>query len=103
MKEENIVRYTSKNLPKGKTDWSKVRNMSDAEIEKAAQSDSDNPLWTDEMFEAAVLQIPNKKIPIHIYLDKEVVTWFKSRGKGYQTRINSVLKTYVSKHISKHL
>ncbi|OJW53440.1 MAG: hypothetical protein BGO67_01710 [Alphaproteobacteria bacterium 41-28] len=102
MKDKNIVRYTRHNLPKGNTDWAKVKNMSDAEIEAAAQSDPDNPIWTDEMFASAVLHMPHKKVPVHMYLDQEIVTWFKSKGKGYQTRINAVLKSYIAKHLHKH-
>jgi uncharacterized protein (DUF4415 family) len=28
-------------------------------------------------------------------MDREVIEWFKGHGKGYQTRINAVLKAYV--------
>lgn len=102
MKDKNIVRYTRHSLPKGKTDWARVKKLSDEEIEKAAQSDPNNPIWTDEMFALARLHEPHTKVPVHMYLDEEIVTWFKSEGKGYQTRINSVLKSYVLKHLHKH-
>ena len=28
-------------------------------------------------------------------IDADVLEWFKARGKGYQTRMNAVLKAYV--------
>jgi len=28
-------------------------------------------------------------------LDEDIVKWFKARGRGYQTRINAVLRAYV--------
>lgn len=28
-------------------------------------------------------------------VDPDVLDWFKSTGKGYQTRINAVLRSYV--------
>jgi uncharacterized protein (DUF4415 family) len=103
MKDKNIVRYSRHTLPKGKTDWKKVQSLSEEEIEADAQSDSDNPAWTKEMFESATLRMPQKKVSVHMYLDQDVVHWFKLRGRGYQTRINSVLKSYVHKHTDKHL
>lgn len=96
MKDKDIVRYTRETLPKGKTDWDKITHITDEEIE--AQADSESPRWTKKMLNAAVLNFPQKKIVVHMYLDQDVIEWFKSKGKGYQTRINSVLKSYVHKH-----
>ena len=35
------------------------------------------------------------KVPVSIRLNPEVVAYFKSQGKGWQTRINEVLAEYV--------
>ena len=44
MSEENIVRYTRENLPKDtRTDWARLRAMTEEEIEANALSDPDNP------------------------------------------------------------
>jgi uncharacterized protein (DUF4415 family) len=32
------------------------------------------------------------KIPLSIKIDADVLAWFKAKGKGYQTRINKVLR-----------
>ena len=32
------------------------------------------------------------KVPLSIKIDADVLAWFKSKGKGYQTRINSALR-----------
>jgi uncharacterized protein (DUF4415 family) len=32
------------------------------------------------------------KQPISMRLDADVVPWLKKRGKGYQTRVNSILR-----------
>ena len=40
---------------------------------------------------------PIKK-PYSLRLDEDVVAWFKSRGDGYQTRINAALRDYVQRH-----
>ncbi len=33
-----------------------------------------------------------KKTEIHMRIDSDVLEWFKSQGKGYQTRINETLR-----------
>ncbi|ULJ72771.1 BrnA antitoxin family protein [Rhizobium gallicum] len=35
---------------------------------------------------------PTAKKPLSIWLDQEVVDFFQASGKGYQTRINAVLR-----------
>ena len=35
-----------------------------------------------------------EKVAVGIKLDNDVLGWFKSQGKGYQTRINSILRRY---------
>ena len=35
------------------------------------------------------------KRPVTIRLDADVVEWFQRFGRGYQTRINSVLRAYM--------
>jgi uncharacterized protein (DUF4415 family) len=32
------------------------------------------------------------KVPLSIKIDADVLAWYKSKGKGYQTRINKVLR-----------
>ncbi len=103
MKDKNIAHYTRKTLPEGKTDLAKLKNLSEEEIEKAARADSENPRWTKKMLNSAVLKKKKKKIPIHMYVDEDVLAWFKLNGKGYQTRIHSVLKSYVHEHTQKNL
>jgi len=43
------------------------------------------------------LQLP-KKVPITIRCDDDIIDWFKARGKGYQTKMNMVLRAYVESH-----
>lgn len=44
------------------------------------------------------LDVPRRKSPVTIRLDTDVVEWFRDQGKGYQTRINAVLRAYVNAH-----
>jgi len=54
---------------------------------------------TPEMFAKAVvrqgLKPVRRKAQITLRLDSDVIGWFKSGGRGYQTRINALLRTYV--------
>jgi uncharacterized protein (DUF4415 family) len=46
----------------------------------------------DELLKAKI------KVVTTIRLDHDVVEWFRSMGKGYQTKINAVLKAYKAVH-----
>ena len=72
------------------TDWERLDQMTDDEIDT-----SDIPPLDETWFESAELRLPKPKQTITIRLDEEIVNWFKQEGKGYQTRINAVLKMYV--------
>ncbi len=41
-----------------------------------------------------------RKIPVSIRLSPEVIDYFKSEGKGWQTRIDKILHEYVKSHQS---
>jgi uncharacterized protein (DUF4415 family) len=36
-----------------------------------------------------------RKAAVSLRLDADVLDWFKTRGAGYQTRINAVLRAYM--------
>ncbi len=67
--------------------------MDDREIDYSDIPETDEDFW-----KKAKLVVPEKKSRISIRLDNEVLEWFKSQGKGYQTRINTVLKSYMNAH-----
>ena len=72
------------------TNWERVDALTDDEIDT-----SDIPPLDEDFFANAELVMPEPKQVITIRVDKDVVEWFKSQGKGYQTRINAVLRMYV--------
>lgn len=73
-----------------KSDLKRLDAMSDQDIDY-----SDIPEMGDDFFETAEINVPDNKISTHIRFDPEVVEYFKAGGKGYQTRINAVLRAYV--------
>ena len=63
---------------------------------------SDSPELTPELFAKAVvrrgLKPVSRKSQLTLRLDSDVLTWFKSQGRGYQTRINTLLRAYMDAH-----
>jgi len=94
MKEENIVRFSVEELKGGDSDWDRVKALTDEEIDTAIASDPDAaPALDEEWFRNAVIGIP-AKVAMSIRVDDDVTEWFRSQGKGWQTRMNAVLRAY---------
>jgi len=51
-------------------------------------------LGTD-FWKSARVVMPSGKTSVHLRLDRDVVEWFRARGKGHLTRMNAVLRAYV--------
>jgi len=65
---------------------------------------SDVPEITPEMFAKAVVQRglkPHVKTQLTLRLDSDVLDWFKREGRGYQTRINALLRAYMDEHLTR--
>ena len=95
MSEERIVRSTLGDRRQGKTDWARIDAMTEEEIDAAARADPDNLPLDAEFFRHAKIITPPPKKAIHLRIDSDVLGWFKSQGKGYQTRMNAVLRAYM--------
>lgn len=78
---------------KSGTDWPRIRQMKDEDIDY-----TDVPPVDRAVFHKMVIRIPEKKSALSIRLDPGVIAWFRKQGKGYQTRINAVLRSYVEAH-----
>ena len=78
------------------SDWDAARAMPQADIERLADEEEGSlPAgWED----AVEIGIPIRKQAVHIRLDADVLAWFRDRGPGYQTRINTVLRSFVQHH-----
>jgi uncharacterized protein (DUF4415 family) len=97
MTEERITIVSRKRLVKMKdlTDWARLDSMTEEEIERNALEDPDNPPWTEEDWKNARVVWPQGKAPVTLRLDRDIIAWFKHHGRGYQTRINAVLRGFV--------
>ncbi|RVU15148.1 BrnA antitoxin family protein [Methylobacterium oryzihabitans] len=79
----------------GRTDWAALKAMSDDEIDRIAAEDEDNPPSDDDHWADAAIGLPPGKTSIHASFDRDVVEFFKHGGRGYQTRMNAVLRRYM--------
>jgi uncharacterized protein (DUF4415 family) len=61
------------------------------------------PELTPEMFVKAVvkqgLKDKENKMQLTIRVDRDDLAWFKAQGRGYQTRINSLLRAYMEANV----
>jgi uncharacterized protein (DUF4415 family) len=96
-KSENIVSYTAEEVEamgsrgEGRTNW----NMSHDEAMRRRHADPDAPQPYPGWEETVSLEPPSlPKEQITLRLDRDVLEWFRARGRGYQTRINAVLRAY---------
>jgi uncharacterized protein (DUF4415 family) len=92
---------TNSNPAKGRTDWKRLDRLTDADVERMAATDSDNPATTEKDWTQAVIGLPPLKTPVNAKFDIDVVNWFKAQGRGYQTRMNAVLRQYMRAHDDK--
>jgi uncharacterized protein (DUF4415 family) len=83
----------SKAQAKGKTNFARLRQMRDKDIDY-----SDIPKLAKSFWKSATLTMPEPKDRLTIRVDHDVVEWLKKRGSGYQTRINAILRSYMAAH-----
>jgi uncharacterized protein (DUF4415 family) len=69
--------------------------MTDEQVHAAIIEDPDAKP-TDEIFwEEARVVMPRRKETVTIRLDADLLEWFR-RERGYQTRINAILRAYMN-------
>jgi uncharacterized protein (DUF4415 family) len=82
---------------KSQTEWARLEALDDDDIDL-----SDSPEIAPELFAKAVvrrgLRPVTRKSQLTLRLDSDVLTWFKGQGRGYQTRINALLRAYMDAH-----
>ena len=70
-----------------KSDLARFNRMKDSQIDY-----SDIPPLGDEFFKKATVVWPPAKKQLTIRLDTDVLDWLRANGRGYQTRINRILR-----------
>jgi uncharacterized protein (DUF4415 family) len=92
----NITQTSLGQGGKGQTNWTRVDALTDEDLAQAIAQDPDtfepDPAWLQR---AMVLRPGQPKMRITAYFDRDVVEWFRAQGRGYQTRMNAVLRAYM--------
>ncbi len=98
MKKRSITKKSEAD----QTDWKRIDAMKDEDIDF-----SDIPEITPQMVARAVLRRNFKPLPrkkqLTLRVDGDVVDWYKKQGRGYQTRINTLLRAYMEEHAKRDM
>jgi uncharacterized protein (DUF4415 family) len=91
-----IKRATSGKTSKNEraTDWNRLRRMNAAAIRKGIASDPDVHPTDAKFWQGAEVVLPRCKKVVTMRLDADLLEWFR-RQRGYQTRINAILRAYM--------
>ena len=81
-----------------KSDLARLDRMKDSDIDY-----SDIPPLGDEFFKKATIAWPPPKNQLTIRLDADVLKWLKSNGRGYQTRINHILRAAMESQLPRRV
>jgi len=98
-KSERTVRMTleeARNLP-DMTDYARLDAMTDEDIAKAVADDPDacpvDADWSD-----ASLVVPPQMRDSVLFVDDDVLAWFRSASDDYRNRMKAVLRAYMEAH-----
>ncbi len=83
---------------RGRADIELLRTASEARI--AATSPPELKDLPPDFWDDAVVK-PAPKRAISLRIDQDVLDWFRGGGPRYQTRMNAVLRSYMSRMLGK--
>ena len=95
-----IVSYTDEALAamqargESRTDWARAAATTQEELEASIAADPDEAGMEIDWDSASVV-MPQPKSVLNMRVDQDVLAYFKQSGRGYQTRINAVLRAFV--------
>jgi uncharacterized protein (DUF4415 family) len=83
---------------KSESNLQHLKALKDSEI----VADDDAPAWSPEMSARAIvkrgLDTPRTKKLLSLRVDSDVVEWFRAEGRGYESRMNALLRAYMEAH-----
>jgi uncharacterized protein (DUF4415 family) len=84
-------------LKKSGSDWERLTSMAYDAVDT-----SEIPEISPDQFARAVVRRGLKpsatKVQLTIRIDRDVLEWYRKKGRGYQTRINKLLRAYMEAH-----
>lgn len=99
-RKTHIKKFTAEELNgkikrgESRSDWAKAEALTHDEIESAVLSDPDDE-GLDVDWNQVTVDLPHPKEVLNMRIDKDVLDFFRKSGRGYQTRINAILRGYV--------
>ena len=97
MNEERIIRRKPGDKYVDRTDWARLKAMTEEEIEAAAWSDPDNlPMDVDapEFWERSALFYAPRGL-VRLNIDPDLLDWFRGRGGDFRAQIGAILQAYM--------
>lgn len=89
-----MTKLISNKPSRGRANFARLRRVSETEIARSSPPElADLP---DDFWDSAVLVLPGPKRAISLRVDQDVLDWFRNSGPRYQSRMNAVLRTYMS-------
>ena len=86
--------YATERPLRGRADLGRLRKTDEVEI--SASSPPELADLPDDFWDGARVVTPSPKEPISIRVNRDVLEWFRSQGPRYQTRMNAVLRSYMT-------
>ena len=80
-----------------RTEWSALRRRTPGAIRKGIAADPDAQATDAAFWKSAQVVLPTPKEVVTMRLDADLLRWFR-RERGYQTRINAILRAYMQAH-----
>ena len=80
------------------SDMEKIKKMKDEDIDV---QDPDALELDDSFFDKVAIELPKPKKVISLRVEPYVLEWFKSQGKGYQTKMTALLRAYMFYQLKK--
>jgi uncharacterized protein (DUF4415 family) len=91
---------TGRSSVKQGTDWSRLRAQTDPQTRRGIDGDPEARATDAGFWKKAQIVVPTAKQTITIRLDADLLEWLRKQ-KGYQTRINAVLRTYMEANLQR--
>jgi uncharacterized protein (DUF4415 family) len=100
VRESSITRHSAHELEdmEDQTDWNALDAMTEEELEAKIATDEEAALEWGPFKVGLPEGIGQPKKQLTVRFDADVVEWFKGQGKGYQTRMNAVLRQFMEHH-----
>ncbi len=94
-KNVSIVRYTAAELDAMKAAGKTHTNWEAASAKPPPDGSNPDDAVEPIKWATTELPMPKRKQHTNLRIDADVLAFFRKQGRGYQTRINAVLRSYV--------